>query len=105
MFASPVDGGSTLPTIAWHVQMLTGRQTTLEHRHNSTTWYHVFQGSGTTVIEGERVDWTDGDLFFIPPWTWHHHENTFSDDAILFSIDDWPAMTKLGFYMKEEKAG
>ena len=26
--------------------------------------------------------------------------NTNDDDTILFSIDDWPAMKKLGFYMK-----
>jgi len=40
----------------------------------------------------------------VPPWTWHHHENTASAETTLFSIDDWPAMQRLGFYMKEEAA-
>ena len=102
MFASPVDGGATLPTMAWHVQLLSAKQKTLTHRHNSTTFYHVFEGEGFTVIEGERLEWGKGDIFGVPPWTWHHHENTSRGDTILFSVDDWPAMKKLGFYMKEE---
>jgi gentisate 1,2-dioxygenase len=102
MFQSPLDGGPTLPTMAWHVQMLREREKTRAHRHNSTTCYHVFEGAGATVIEGQRVEWGPGDIFVIPAWRWHSHENAHSSDAILFSIDDWPAMTKLGFYRKQE---
>jgi gentisate 1,2-dioxygenase len=100
MFPSPVDGGPTLPTIAWHAQRLPAGMSTRAHRHNSTTCCHVFEGRGATEIEGERIEWADGDLFAIPPWSWHRYEA--STDALLFSIDDWPAMTKLGFYRQEE---
>ena len=103
MFASPVDEGPTLPTIAWQVQQLEPRQKTLSHRHNSTTYYNAFEGEGTTVIEDERIEWHQGDLFAVPAWKWHHHENQSRNDAILFSIDDWPALKKLGFYRKEEE--
>lgn len=103
-FTSPVDGGPTLPTIAWHIQLLNVRQKTLAHRHNSSTYYCVFEGEGVTTIEDERIEWGPGDLFLVPPWKWHSHQSTGSADAILFSIDDWPAMTKLGFYKKEEEA-
>jgi gentisate 1,2-dioxygenase len=102
MLASPVDGGPTLPTMAWHVQLLDARQKTLAHRHNSTTFYHVFEGEGFTVIEGERMGWHKGDIFGVPPWSWHCHENTADADTILFSVNDWPAMKKLGFYMEEK---
>lgn len=104
ILASPVDGGPTLPTMAWQVQLLEARQKTLTHRHNSTSFYQVFEGEGFTVIEGERMEWHKGDLFCVSPWTWHHHESTASEDTILFSIDDWPGMKKLGFYMKEQAA-
>ena len=40
-------------------------------------------------------------MFVVPPWAWHRHENPASEDAILYSIDDWPAMTKMGFYRTE----
>jgi len=99
---SPVDGGPTLPTMSWHAQLARSREKTQAHPHNSTTCYHVFEGAGATVIEGERLEWSEGDIFVIPPWRWHQHENSSSSDAVLFSIDDAPAMTKLGFYRKQE---
>lgn len=105
MLASPVDAGPTLPTIAWQAQLLAPRQKTPAHRHNSTTFYFAFEGQGVVVIEGERLECGKGDIFAVPPWKWHHHENTHGGDTILFSIDDWPAMKKLGFYMKEEARG
>ncbi len=104
MLASPVDGGPTLPTIAWHVQSLSAGQKTLSHRHNSTTFYFAFEGEGAIVIEGERLEWHRGDIFAVPAWKWHHLENSPTGETILFSIDDWPAMTKMGFYGKEEAA-
>jgi gentisate 1,2-dioxygenase len=103
MFKSPVDGGPTLPTIAWHVQLLTGHRKTASHRHNSTTWYHAFQGEGRTVIDDQAVEWTEGDIFAVPPWAWHHHENHLAENAILFSADDWPARVSLGFYAEEKQ--
>ena len=101
MLASPVDNGPTLPTMAWHVQLLSPGLKTLTHRHNSTTFYFAFEGAGSMDIEGDRLEWRQGDIFAVPAWKWHHHENGEGGDSILFSIDDWPAMTKLGFYRKE----
>jgi gentisate 1,2-dioxygenase len=100
-FTNPVDGGSTLPTLGWHTQLLTSRQKTRAHRHNCTTLCYAFKGSGATVVGDERLEWTEGDIFVIPPWAWHHHENAIADDAILFSIDDAPAMASMGFYREE----
>jgi len=105
MLASPVDGGPTLPTIAWQAQLLSKNQKTLPHRHNSTTFYFAFEGAGSVMIENERLDYQQGDIFAVPAWKWHHHENGGDGNTILFSIDDWPAMKKLGFYMKEEAKG
>jgi gentisate 1,2-dioxygenase len=105
MLASPVDRGPTLPTIAWQAQLLSARQKTLPHRHNSTTFYFAFEGEGAVVIENERLEYHEGDIFAVPAWKWHHHENSATDETILFSIDDWPAMKKLGFYMQEEARG
>jgi gentisate 1,2-dioxygenase len=105
MLASPVDAGPTLPTIAWQAQLLAPKQKTLAHRHNSTTFYFAFEGEGAVIIEGERLEYGRGDIFAVPPWTWHHHENPRNADTILFSIDDWPAMKKLGFYIREEAKG
>lgn len=34
---------------------------------------------------------------------WHRHENPVSEDAILYSVDDWPATAKMGFYRWEDE--
>ena len=60
MLASPVDGGPTLPTIAWQAQLLSKKQKTLPHRHNSTTFYFAFEGEGAVVIESERLEYRQG---------------------------------------------
>ena len=65
----------------------------------------VLEGEGAVVIESERLEYHKGDIFAVPAWKWHYHENIHNDDTTLFSIDDWPAMKKLGFYMKEEAKG
>ena len=77
----------------------------MAHRHNSTTFYFAFEGAGAVIIDGERLEYNKGDIFAVPAWSWHHHENSNGEDTILFSIDDWPAMQKLGFYMKAEAQG
>ena len=102
MYTHPLTGGPTLPTFACEIQLFTPRQKAKEHRPNSTTFYHVFRGQGVTTIDGERFEWSQGDVFVIPPWASHQHENLGMQDAILFSICDWPAITALGLYQTEE---
>lgn len=97
----PADRGSTVPTFACEIQQLTSHFTGRAHRHNSVALYHVFRGEGVTTIDGERFEWSKGDFFVIPPWAEHRHDNPSRDDAILFSICDWPAMQALGVYQEE----
>lgn len=103
-YTHPVHGGATLPTFSCEVQLFRPRETTKSHRHNSTTVYYAFRGEGSTVAEQERLEWAQGDIFVLPPWCWHSHENRLSEDAILFSITDWPTMVALGIYREESRA-
>ncbi len=59
---------------------------------------------GVTTVEQEIFRWVQGDLFLISPWRWHNHENTSAQDAILFSINDWPTTSALGLYREEGSA-
>ena len=101
-FAHPVSGGPTLPTFACALQVLTKHRKTSAHRHLSNSLYHVFRGSGTTTIDEQPFEWSQGDIFLVPPWCAHFHENRGADDAILFTMDDWPATEALGLYRAEE---
>lgn len=101
MYTHPVDGGPTTPTFAAELQLLSPSFTGQAHRHNSTTIYHVVRGGGATAIAEEPFEWSQGDIFVVPPWSWHEHENRGSDDAILFSVADWPTLQAFGFYREE----
>lgn len=97
----PVNGGPTFPTYACEVSLLGARVKGRSHRHNSTTIYHAFRGEGVTIVESERLEWSEGDVFVVPPWSWHEHENPSRQDSILYSITDRPAAAALGLYREE----
>jgi len=101
-YVNPLTGGSTLPTLSCWIQLLKPSQRTQSHRHTSTVLYHAFRGRGTTVINGQKFDWEQGDNFVVPLWHWHEHANTStSDDAILFSMNDAPVLKPFGLYREE----
>jgi gentisate 1,2-dioxygenase len=100
-FTNPLDGGPTFTTMAARVQLFTAQEKTKAHRHNSTTIYQAFRGSGVTVADGKRLEWTQGDIFVVPPWAIHHHENLSGDDAILYSLSDDPVWRGMGVYFEE----
>ena len=101
-YLNPVNGGPITPTMGADLQMLRGGVHTRAHRHTSSAVYHVYRGSGYSVIDGERYDWAEGDYFALPARAWHEHANSSkSDSAILFSINDRPAYESLGLYREE----
>ena len=66
---------------------------------------HVVRGAGATIVNGTRYDWGERDFFVVPPWAWHEHLNgSGKEPAILFHMDDSPAMRALDFY-REESCG
>jgi gentisate 1,2-dioxygenase len=101
-FVNPATGGSTLPTMSCRIQMLRPNEKTNSHRHTSTSIYHAFRGSGTTIINGQKFTWQKGDTFIVPLWSWHEHANaSSSDEAILFSMHDEPILKAFGLYREE----
>ena len=103
-YVNPLTGGPTLPTLCCRMQMLRPGIRTKVHRHTSTSIYHAFRGSGTTVINGESFHWEKGDTFVVPLWSWHEHANrSAKEDAILFSMHDEPVLKAFGLYREEEQ--
>ena len=102
-YVDPLTGGPTLPTMSCEMQMLRRSEKCRSHRHTYTVVYHAFRGSGTTWIGDQRFDWEQGDSFVVPLWNWHSHENRSREPAILFSINDHPAIEALGFFREETR--
>ena len=97
-YANPLTGGPTLPTMSCQIQMLRSGEKTRSHRHTSSTIYHVYRGSGVTVIGDKRYEWEQGDSFVIPLWYYHRHENISKDPAVFFVMSDRPLMEAIGHY-------
>jgi len=101
-YSNPLTGGSVMPTMSAHLQMLRAGEATQAHRHTGSVIYTVARGSGHSVVAGTRFDWTEGDIFCIPSWAWHEHANASSSgDAVLFSFNDFPVMRSLAFWREE----
>ena len=72
--------------MACWIQLVRSGVYTKAHRQTNSAVYHVFQGEGYTIINGEHFAWKPGDFFVVPPWAWHEHANDTHEDAILFSV-------------------
>jgi gentisate 1,2-dioxygenase len=101
-YSNPLTGGSVMPTMSAHMQLLRPAEATLAHRQVGSKIYTCAKGEGFSVVAGRRFDWTEGDIFCVPSWAWHEHANlSASDDACLFSFNDFPVMRSLGFFREE----
>lgn len=104
-YTNPQTGGHPMLTMGASMQMLRPGEHTKAHRHTGNVVHQVAKGEGFSVIGGRRFDWREKDIFCVPAWTWHEHANaSASDDACLFSFNDFPVMEKLGFWREEALA-
>ena len=101
-YTNPANGGPVMPTIACYVQVLQPGQRTSRHRHTNSSVYHVVDGQGATVVDGETLEWDAKDVFVVPGWAWHEHVNLSSSHAAyLFSFTDGPVFRALSLYREE----
>ena len=92
-----------MPTIGAQLQRLLPNEKTKPHRHTGSAFYQVAKGRGWSVIAGQRFDWEEKDIFALPSWALHSHANASgSEDAVLFSFNDFPAMRSLALYREQE---
>jgi gentisate 1,2-dioxygenase len=101
-YVNPVTGGPVMQTIGGSIQLLRAGEATKAHRHTGSICYTVAKGNGYSVIDGKKLDWSKDDIFVVPSWAMHEHCNSSgSEDAVLFSFHDLPAMQALGLYREE----
>ena len=95
-YTNPLDGGPVMPTLGCYVQMLRPRERTQGHRHTSSAVYHVVEGQGCSMVGNEALEWDDKDVFAVPAWTDHYHQNlSHTAPAFLFSFTDIPVVRSL----------
>ncbi len=101
-YVNPITGGPVMQTIGASMQLLRPGEHTKAHRHTGSFVYHVAKGQGYSVIDGQRLDWRERDIFVVPSWSVHEHANLADrDDACLFTFNDLPVMQALGLYAEQ----
>ncbi|MFQ6027878.1 MAG: cupin domain-containing protein [Dehalococcoidia bacterium] len=101
-YQNPHTGGPVMPTIGCYVQLLRPGESTQAHRHTASSVYHVVEGSGYSVVDGEQLDWENKDVFCVPGWAYHEHVNASNTEpAVLFSFTDLPMLKSLGLLREQ----
>jgi hypothetical protein len=62
-YTNRVTGGPVMPTIACPMQLLRPGEKTRARRRVCCTNYHEVEGAGYSVVDGQRLDWEDKDVF------------------------------------------
>lgn len=77
------------PTLWAAIQYLGPRETAPEHRHAQNAFRFVVEGEGVwTVVNGDPVRMSRGDLLLTPGWHFHgHHNDTDSPMAWIDGLD------------------
>lgn len=104
-YRNPATGGPAMTTLGMRLHKLTPGLHTRARRHTGSKLYYAIRGRGTTVVDGRAYEWGPGDFLAIKPWAWHEHLNPFGEDALLFQVNDTPALAALGYYVEEALAG
>src|SRR3981081_989988 len=88
-------------TLVANIQIVMPGEIARAHRHSGAALRLIIEGQGGyTVVNGERVPMSPGDLVLTPNWSWHDHAN--DTDAPMIWLDglDTPLvrMLEAGFY-------
>lgn len=98
-FVDPTSGRSVMPTMGCEMHRLVAGMRTCPTRKVGSSVVVVYQGEGSSVLNGQRFDWTAGDMMAIPSWAIVEHEA--SEPTDFFAITDAPVVKALGLYREE----
>lgn len=106
--ANPGLGGAPFATTTlWGaVQYLGPGEVAPAHRHTPGALRFVIEGSGVwTLVNGDPVGMTPGDLVLTPSWSWHEHHNSSDEPMVWFDGLDIPMVRALDAVFYESGSG
>lgn len=99
--------GATLPTLRGGIQLLLPDEKAYSHRHSANAFRLILEAPETgayTVVEGNKIPMTKGDLILTPNWTWHDHHNESDSHVIWYDgLDVLMAYWMGGVFYQELK--
>ena len=67
------------------------------HRETKQHIMYIVKGKGYNIIDGEKYEWEEGDVMYIPRWAWHQYFNTSPDQYARYLVaTNTPMMISLG---------
>ncbi len=102
-YSNPLTGGHVMQTMGAAMQLLPAGFKGKAHKHTGSFVYQCAKGKGFSIINGQRFDWKERDIFCVPSWAWHEHHNlSETEDACLFQFNDLPVIESLGLFQLKE---
>lgn len=98
-FVNPTNGKSVMPTMGCEMHRIVPGGHSRPYRKVGNSIFVVFQGTGYSVINGQRFDWSRGDMFVVPSWAIVEHCST--EPADLFAVTDKPILQALELFRDE----
>ncbi|WP_240373995.1 cupin domain-containing protein [Bacillus piscicola] len=94
------------PTMNMVAQIFEPGERNKPHRHTNLALSIIVKGEGYSIIDGEKVEWEAGDVFIASPWSEHEHCNTSeTEQALFYTIQDVPVVSKMGTWFRESPIG
>jgi gentisate 1,2-dioxygenase len=84
---------STIPGMWVTVHLLLPGEKIAMHRHTPSSMYYIIKGDGYSTINEYRIEWTAGDSYSCPSWSYHEHFNTGDGDVLMYTVQDAPLYT------------
>ena len=95
-YTNPVTGGAVLPTLSAGLAMLSKGFRGEPYRSTDGAIFVCVEGEGSTTVDGTVLEWSQNDVFVVPPWKRYVHHAP--KQSVLFSISDRPAQQSLGIW-------
>lgn len=98
-YTDPTRGEPVFKTITFFAQMLRPGESTLPLKQTASLLVAPFEGSGYSIIDGERFDWNKFDTIAVPGGSWcEHHNGSDTEPVYMFVASDEPTLKKLSLY-------
>ncbi|MEI9852695.1 MAG: cupin domain-containing protein [Sphingomonas sp.] len=98
-YANPLNGDWPIASIATWARLLPAGFATRPCRSTDGTVNVVIEGRGHSIVGGERLLWSPGDIFVVPSWTFASHHP--AEESVLFAASDRAVQEKLGIWREE----
>ena len=92
-------GAPAMATISLHMMRIEAGVVTAPHRTTANAIYAVAKGAGVSMIDGETLQWSRGDVIAAPAWRPHSHRAL--KDSVLLRVSDEALLRKLDLLRTE----